>query len=84
MKTSNSYEERQALEWLDQVMALCSWDVEPDCEGTAMQQLESAYINTQDSYAEGVVSIIDQPAYLRSSLDDAAALAMLPPLPVYE
>lgn len=81
---TNRYNENLALQWLDQVMALCSWDVEPDCEGTAMQKLESAYINTQDSYAEKVVAIIDMPTFLRSQLDDAAALAMLPNLPVYE
>ena len=81
---TNRYNENLALEWMDKVMALCSWDVEPDCEGTAMQRIESAYINTQDSYAEGVVAIVDQPGFLRSSLDDAAALALLPPMPVYE
>ena len=80
-----NYNENIALEWMSKVNDLCSWKVDPDCEGSPMQRLESAYVNTQDSYAEGVVAIVDMPAYLRShDFMDAASLALLPTLPVYE
>jgi hypothetical protein len=80
-----NYNENMALEWMDRVMSMCEWDVAPDCEGSPMQRLQSAYINTQDSYAEGVVSIVDMPAYLRGhEFMDAASLALLPTLPVYD
>ena len=82
-----TYNENLALEWLNTVDSMCSWEVAPDCEGTAEQRIESAMINTQDTYAEGVITIVEQPAYLRSHaciLDDPEALAALPPLPVYE
>ena len=82
-----TYNENLALEWLNTVDSMCSWEVAPDCEGTTEQRLESAIINTQDTYAEGVITIVEQPAFLRSHaciLDDPKALAALPPLPVYE
>jgi hypothetical protein len=81
---SYSYEENQALEWLDKVCRMISWELPEDCEGNAEQQIASAYINTQDSYAEGVVSIVDMPAFLRGHQLSEEALALLPPIPPTE
>lgn len=79
-----NYNEGLALQWMDQVNSLCDWSLVPDCEGSPLQQLSSAFINTQDSYAEGVVSIVDLSRFLRSHNLDTTALALLPPFPVYE
>lgn len=82
-----TYNERLALEWMNEVDNLMSWNDREDAEGTPEQRLQSAWINTQDTYAEHVISIVEQPAYLRSHdcvLGDPATLALLPPLPVYE
>ena len=82
-----TYNENLALAWMNEVDNLMSWDAAEDCEGTPEQRLQSAWINTQDTYAERVISIVEQPAYLRSHdfvLGDPATLALLPPLPVYE
>ena len=82
-----TYNEKLALAWMNEVDHLMSWNDYEDAEGTPEQRLQSAWINTQDTYAEGVIAIVDQPAYLRSHdciLGDPMTLAMLPPLPVYE
>lgn len=82
-----TYNENLALEWMAEVERLMSWNLPPDCEGTPEQRLQSAWINTQDSYAEKVVSIVDQPKYLRDHdfvIDDPDTLALLPPLPDFE
>jgi hypothetical protein len=77
-----TYEENQALEWMDAVFVSIPWgDVAPDSEGEPMERIMSAYINTQDTYAEGVISIREQPEFLRRSLDCPEAEAMLPPMP---
>jgi hypothetical protein len=82
-----SANERAALAWLNDVDNLMTWNDREDSEGTPEQRLQSAWINTMDTYAEGVITIVEQPAYLRSHaciLDDPMALAMLPAMPVYE
>lgn len=84
---SNRYNENLALAWMNEVDHLMSWNDPEDAEGTPEQRLQSAWINTQDTYAERVISIVEQPAYLRSHagvFDDPSTLALLPPLPVYE
>lgn len=82
-----TYNDRLSLNWMAEVERLMSWKLPPDEEGTPEQRLQSAWINTQDSYAEKVVSIVDQPRYLISHgcvSGDPDTLALLPPVPAYE
>ena len=77
-----TYEENQALEWMDAVFRIIPWgDVEPDCEGAPMQRVASAYINTQDTFSEKAISIRDMPDFLVGSLDCPEAESLLPPMP---
>ena len=77
-----TYEENQALVWMDDVFQSIPWgDVEPDCEGGAMQRVASAYINTQDTFSEAAISIREMPDFLFRSLDCPEAESLLPPMP---